>query len=94
MGYQVIKQPDGKLALFSSFTDTWALYDGSPQEIVGWFAERAAEDARREAQRVVDLVVAGKSREAYYQFARTFAEANESSKGHDGIVWSDGWPDA
>lgn len=86
MGYQVIKQPDGKLALFSSFTDTWAMYDASPQEIVDWFTERATEDARRSAQHVVDAVVADRPREVYYQFARTFDEANATSGERGGPV--------
>lgn len=86
MGYQVIRQPDGKLAVFSSIVDCWAVYDGSPEEIVEWFAEKAAEDARRDAQRVIDAVMAGEPRKAYYQFTMTFDEANAKSGEHGGEV--------
>lgn len=86
MGYQVIRQPDGKLAIFSSYTDTWAVYDATAEEAVEWFAELAAKDARRDAQRIVDHVVAGEPRKAYYQFTRTFDEANAESGKHGGDV--------
>ena len=86
MGYQVIQQPDGKLALFGSVTDTWAVYDATPDEIVEQFATWAADDVRRSARRIVDLVLAGNAREAYYQFAMTFEEANAESREHGGVV--------
>ena len=57
MGYQVIKQPDGMLAIFSSFTDTWAVCDATAEEVVEWFVEDAVERARWNAQRVVGHVV-------------------------------------
>jgi hypothetical protein len=86
MGYQVIRQPDGLLAVFSSYVDCWAVYDASPEEVVDWFAERAAADARRDAQRVVDAVQGGEPRKVYYQFAMTFEEANAMSGEHGGEV--------
>lgn len=86
MGYQVIRQPDGKLAVFSSYMDCWAVYDGSPEEIVEWFAEKAAEDAREHARRIVGNVMAGEPRKAYYQFTMTFDQANAKSKEHGGVV--------
>jgi hypothetical protein len=90
MGHQIIRQPDGLLAVFSSFSDTWIIEDASPEEILDYYAERAAEDARRSTQRTLDAVLAGGPREAYYQFAMTFGEANDASAGHGGDVWEDG----
>jgi hypothetical protein len=84
MGYQVIRQPDGLLAVFSSITDTWAVYDAAPGEIADWFAEIAAARARRDAERTVAAVVAGSPQEAYYQFTMSFGEANEQSREHGG----------
>jgi len=86
MGYQVIRQPDGKLAVFSSYVDCWAVYDGSPEEIADWFAEKAADDARQHAERIIGHVVAGEPRKAYYQFTMTFEEANAKSGEHGGEV--------
>jgi hypothetical protein len=86
MGYQVIRQPDGRLAVFSSFMDQWAVYDAEPDELVEWFAEKAAKDARRSAQETVDAVLAGEPQRVYYQFAMTFDEANAMSGEHGGVV--------
>jgi hypothetical protein len=94
MGYQVIRQPDGLLAVFSSYVDCWAVYDATPDEVVDWFAEWAAKDARREARRVVDAVLAGEPREVYYQFAMTYEEANAMSGEHGGVVLPDAVQDA
>lgn len=95
MGCQVIKQPDGKLAVFSSSTDTWVLFDGTPEEVVDWFVERAAQWERQRVQPMVDAVLADQPERAYYQFVRTFARANATSKEHGGVVWEDdkGWPE-
>ncbi|BBH17487.1 hypothetical protein Back2_17740 [Nocardioides baekrokdamisoli] len=80
MGYQVIKQPDGKLAIFSSGTDRWAVYDGTPEEIIQFFVDRAARDAKRSAEQVVDAVIADEPRSIYFQFALTFKEADETHR--------------
>lgn len=46
MGQQIIRQPDGKLAVFASITDTFTVVDATPEELVEWRAEEAAERAR------------------------------------------------
>jgi hypothetical protein len=86
MGHQVIRQPDGKLAVFSSFSGEWIRWDNSPEELVEWYAERAAEDARRSARQTVDAVLAGNPREVYCQFTMTFEEANAESGENGGMV--------
>lgn len=83
MGYQVIKQPNGLYAIFSSYTDTWCESNADRQEIFDWFAERAKEDSDRAIKRVLDAVDAD-PRNAYYQFAMTFEEANAKSIEHGG----------
>jgi hypothetical protein len=90
MGYQVIRQPDGLLAVYSSFTDPWAVMDTTPAEVVDWLAARAEVQERREMQKVVDHVTAGEPRKSYYQFTRTFDEANAMSEKHGGEFWRDG----
>lgn len=87
MGHQIIKQPDGKLAVYSSVVDAWILVDASPEELLDYYAERAAKDARRDTQRVLDAVLADQPREVYYQFAMTFDEANERTR--EGFLWRD-----
>lgn len=85
MGHQVIRQPDGRLAVFSSGTCRWIRWDSTPEEVVEWYAERAAEDARRSARRTVDAVLAG--RETYDpRLVMTFEEANAESGENGGKV--------
>jgi hypothetical protein len=84
MGQQIIKQPDGKLAVFSSVTDTFIVVDATPEELVEWRAEEAAERAREQTRRELDKVLAGDSRSAYFQFALTWDEAAAKDREHDG----------
>jgi len=90
MGHQIIRQPDGKLAVFSSVVDAWILVDAEPEDLLDYYAEKAAEDARRSAQRTIDAVLSGEPRQAYYQFAMTFEEADVTSRESNGPYWADG----
>jgi len=83
MGQQIIRQPDGLYAIFSSVVDSWIVYDATRQDVIDYFAEQAAEDARRSAARILDLVDED-PRKAYYQFTMTFEEANTKSVKHGG----------
>lgn len=94
MGKQVIQQPDGLFAIFSSNSDTIHMYDATAEEIEEYFVERAEEEARRaverarvEAREVLGHLAAGEPQKAYYQFAMTWDEALESDREHDGEVW-------
>jgi hypothetical protein len=80
MGWQVIKQPDGRLGIFSSVVDDWIYVDCTPEEAVQVFVDQAAEDTRRAVQRIVDFVVAGEPTKAYYQFAMSYKEACELAR--------------
>lgn len=85
MGKRVYKQPDGQLAIFSTVTGTWIVSDATPEEIIEEFVAQAAHDARREASRVVDHVLADEPEKAYGRPLRTFAEADRDSVDNDGI---------
>lgn len=84
MGQQIIKQPDGKLAVFSNNTDTFIVVDATPEELVEWRAEEAAEAARERTRTELEKVLAGDSRAAYFQFAMTWEEAAELNREHGG----------
>jgi hypothetical protein len=88
MGHQIIRQPDGKLAIFSNGVDAWIRVDASAQEIEDYYAERAAQDARRSARETLEHVLAGEPHQVYCQFAMTFDEANEASREHSGEWWN------
>lgn len=86
MGAQIVRQPDGRLAVFSSVVDSWIVYDATGDELVEYFATEAAEEARRQARRAIDAVERGDARAVYFQFAHTFEEADEIAGRHGGTL--------
>jgi hypothetical protein len=84
VGHQIIKQPDGLLAVFSSVTDSFILADCNPAELLDYYAQRAAQQARKDTQRVLDAVEAGEPRKVYHQFAMTYDEAVKLHRRHGG----------
>lgn len=83
MGHQVIKQPDGLYAIFSSVVDSWIVYDATRQDVIDYYAGQAEKDTREKVTRILDSVDED-PRKAYYQFAMTFEEANALSVEHGG----------
>jgi hypothetical protein len=75
MGQQIIKQPDGRLAVFSTVVDAFIVVDATPQELLDWRAEEAAKEARRTTQRELDHVLGGEPERSYFQFTKTWEEA-------------------
>lgn len=84
MGQQIIKQPDGRLAVFSSVTGSFIVVDATPDELVEWRAEEAAEKAREQTRRELEHVLADNPRKVYFQFAKTWEEASEMDRKHGG----------
>lgn len=85
MGQQIIRQPDGRLAVFSSYTDTFIVADATPEELIEWRAEQAAEEAREEARLQIERVLSGESR-PYCQFTLTWEQAVEKDREHGGTL--------
>ncbi|MFI2213047.1 hypothetical protein [Streptomyces sp. NPDC020141] len=81
MAEQIIQQPDGRFAIFSSVTDTFIFVNGTPDEIVAFRVEEAAERAREQARRELDFVTAGNPRGVYRQFALTWDDAARRDQG-------------
>jgi hypothetical protein len=84
MGYQVVKQPDGKLAIFSSYSDTIVGWNADPDEIIQWFVDAAAEREREAITKLVEAVVNDESKRVYYQFAHTWDEVLEMDREQGG----------
>lgn len=80
MGRQVIKQPDGLYAVFSTGTDRWVAYDLTREQYIERRAEQAAAEARTDAVRLLDEVDRGEVSPLGY----AFAEANAESVEHGG----------
>lgn len=83
MADQIIKQPDGLLAVFSNFSDSWRAWDATPEELIQFYVDEAVAETRERIMRLLALIEEN-PRRAYYQFTMTFAEANEKSVAHDG----------
>lgn len=75
MGHQIIQQPDGKLCVFSTVVDALVIIDASAEELLDYYAGDAAAQARQRAQRVIDKVMSGNAKSAYYQFTLSYDEA-------------------
>lgn len=73
MGRQVIKQPDGKYCIFSSYTDTLIFVDATRQEIIDFHVEEAGSEAKRQVTRILDKIDSGN--DAYRVFMMTYEEA-------------------
>lgn len=79
MGHQIIKQPDGKLAVFSSVVDDWIIAGATREELGDYYAEDAARKARESALQACDAVLDGEPRAVYYQFTMSYEEACEAA---------------
>lgn len=84
MTYQVIRQPGGELAIFSTYTDTIVMWDASREDVTQWYVDRAVADAKERAGRILDAVTAGEASKVYFQFAMTWAEALDMDREHHG----------
>lgn len=87
MGYQIIKQPDGRLALFSSYSDCWVAWDVTAEEVAEWFRCQSGPVDMEKVARYTELVLADRAVEAYSRtWVMTFAEAQAHSWHHGGEV--------
>jgi hypothetical protein len=77
MSIQIIQQPDGKLAVYSTIVSDWIHTGKTAQELEDIYAEEAAEDARSSIRRITGAVLAGDARKVYHQFAMTFEQAEK-----------------
>ncbi len=75
MGHQIIKQPDGKLAVYSTADNEFLLLGATLEDIVSLFVKEHARIIKKDVHRIVDLLE--KDRKPYYQFTRTWTEAVE-----------------
>lgn len=86
MANQIIRQPDGRFAVFCRNTNTITVYDASETEVVEFFAEAAAEAAREDVRRKLKHVAAGEPGRVYFQHTLTWDEALASDREHGGEV--------
>lgn len=77
MAEQIIQQPDGRLAVFSSVTDSLVICDATPDEIIEWRAEEAADRARERTRAELEKVLDPANNRPYRQYTLTWDEAME-----------------
>lgn len=86
MGYQVIKQPTGQLAIYSSYTDTIVMWDATRADVEEFFDKIALDDMRRGVAIILDHVIGDRPTEAYHQFTIDWADALRRDNNHGGRV--------
>jgi hypothetical protein len=73
MSHQIIKQPNGLYAIFSTVVDDFIWTDCTPEDIIEMRTKEAVESIRKDIlDTVSELESGGKP---YYQFTMTFDEA-------------------
>ncbi len=72
MGWQIIKQPNGKLCIFSSVVDNVVYYDGTPEQIINAFVEAETTPVIKRVRDIIGKLQSGEK--PYYQFTKSFDE--------------------
>jgi len=75
MGRQIIKQPNGFYAMWSSSIDNFIYIDCTPEELVTYLVEEANTKIEHDTLRTVELMEEGKPQ--YFQFTLKWDEALE-----------------
>lgn len=70
MGHQIVKQPNGKFAVWSSVVDSFILIDATPDEIVEDYVEKEADRIRDRIETVISQLNSGQK--PYHQLTHTF----------------------
>ena len=73
MGKQIIKQPNGLYAIWSSIVDDFIYYDCVREDLIEAFVEEAKKDIERNVDNILEKLRSGKK--PYYQFTKTLEEA-------------------
>ncbi len=56
MGRQIVKQPNGKFCIFSTYVDSVIAYDLTSEDVIDFYVEAAAEEAKRQTnQRLSEI---------------------------------------
>lgn len=83
MSNQIIKQPDGRFAVWSTITDGFILIDATPAEIVEeWLSDERARLTER-VEVITDALDAGER--PYHQFTESWEEALETYRQVHGV---------
>lgn len=70
MGYQIIQQPNDKLALFSSSSDMLCMVNATPQDLIDYFAESELVGITFRTNDICEMLANGEK--PYYQFTQSW----------------------
>ena len=73
MARQIIKQPDGFYAEYSSIVDEFVIWNATKEQIIEEREKEAAAEARRNAEKIFTTLDAGE--DPYYKMGLTWKEA-------------------
>lgn len=82
MSHQIIKQPDGLLAVFSTELEAFIATDATPQELGDWYADQVAAEARKRTQWLISRLNELGAQEVYGRRAYNWSEAARLHQQH------------
>ena len=77
MGYQIIKQPNGLFAIWSSVVDDFVWFDCAKHDLIEIFLKEKEEQITKFVEEKVHALEKGEK--AYYQFTMSWEEAKKES---------------
>lgn len=81
MGHQIVRQPNGNFAVWSSVVDDFIMWDCTVEELVNGYALDTRQASADSAQKIRDICAKLEAGEKpYFQFTRTFEEMVEFSR--------------
>jgi hypothetical protein len=72
MGWQIIKQPNGKYCIFSSVVDNVTYYNCTKEQIIDIHIKQEADSIRKRVSLIIDELEDGEK--PYNEFTKTFEE--------------------
>jgi len=73
MGHQIIKQPNGKFAIWSTIIDDFISMDNTPENLIQYYIEASKKEIRERITETINTLESGGK--PYYQFTMTWEEA-------------------
>lgn len=78
MGKQIIKQSNGKYAVWSTIIDDFCVIDKDKDEIISYFKEEFLQQVEKKIANIEDdIEMLDKGENPYYQFTKTFDDCLE-----------------
>ena len=83
MSQQIIRQPDGRYAVWSTIVEDFIVLDATTEDIVNHQTARDREENQRNVDRIVTALEAGEK--PYFQFTMTWEKALASRREPDDL---------